>query len=337
MSSDNNKSNEVDQFSFQSIAAGVQRMRDEARGVAPTTTTSEVQQAPPEPSSSRVTEPQPQQPTPVQPAKEIVTKTNTYQRATLDPLTARPVRPFERLAVQRAGTPRSGGQGPSEILIARSQEGNPVYQLLATKRVRCRIDPTILSDYYISPTLQFLFLSLLYHGLHPEYIAERWKRLNKGSTIDRSRSNKVLRVLLVRVDVNSPEDYLRNLLVFCMKVGLAMVLAWSAEDAVEYIMLAKQIDDNPTKSLKSIEGNKATDYNTCIVESLTSIQLIQKPDVNNLLANCKSLKQIVLQSCRGNNTSGQGLSNISGLGSKKLANLKEAFQQPFIANKDYDK
>ncbi|KAM9888837.1 hypothetical protein OXX69_012983, partial [Metschnikowia pulcherrima] len=76
------------------------------------------------------------------------------------------------------------------------------------------------------------------------------------------------------------------------------------------------------------QGVKKTDYNSNIVNTLTTVRAVNKTDVANLLANCKSFKNIVLQS-----TSGDGLSAIQGLGGRKVTNLNAAFSEPFIFNK----
>ena len=332
------KSNDVDISSFASILAGAKRMREETRGdpgnTDRVTEASEVNQ---ESSftTTRQSIPQPPPPPPPPqdklPEKEIANVSNKYQRYSLNESTAKPVTPFKREAVLRSTTPGSRVQGPNQILINPRQEKNPLLKTPRMTKIPYRFDSSFLSDFYISPVFQILYLSLKYHNLHPEYLGERWKLFNKGSTInDSSRTDKALRVLLVNIDIPSPQATLRQIQGFCMKVGLTVVLVWSLEDAGNYIAMAKSVDDAPTKA-RSIEGNKATDYHTCANEALTGIRLVNITDATNLLANCKSIKKIVLEGCKGDNS--DGLSNIHGLGPKKLRALKDTFSDPFIINK----
>ncbi|CUM64237.1 uncharacterized protein PRCAT00001832001 [Priceomyces carsonii] len=224
--------------------------------------------------------------------------------------------------------------GPSEILVHKSQKGNPLLEHSLMKNTSWSYDDSILSDYYINPTLQILFLSLKYFKLHPEYIWQRLKKLNKGSIVDAKPNNRALRILLAVVDIDSHQEVLCNLLDICIKHDLSLVLAWSFEEAGNYIVFARQLDDAPAKRRAAVEGLKASDYNSCVVDSLSSIRLINKTDVSNLLANCKSIKNVILRSCEARD--GNALSNIGGLGSVKIGNMKLVFLEPFIYNKNYE-
>lgn len=201
-----------------------------------------------------------------------------------------------------------------------------------------KFDSSILSDYYINPTFQILFLSLKYYKLRPEYIWTRLKKLNKGSSQliiphRRGGDDKVLRILLVVVDIDSHQDVIRKLLDFCIKHDLSMVLAWSFEEAGNYIAMAKQLDNAPAKTRLNIKGVKLGDFTASVVEAFTSIRLVNKTDVSNMMANCRSVKNMVLESSRDD--SDNGLGNIPGFGPNKLRNLRSVFLEPFIYNKKY--
>lgn len=232
----------------------------------------------------------------------------------------------------RTSRPQTRGFVPSEILVNKSQTGNPLLKESMMKTTSWKFDSSILSDYYINPTLQILFLSLKYHKLRPEYIWQRLKKINKGSSVADSRNDRALRVLLTVVDIDSHQDILRDLLDFCIKHDLSLVLAWTFEEAGNYIVFAKQHDNAPAKTKQGIRGIRGTDYNSSLVEALTGIRLVNKTDVTNLLANCKSVKNIVQRSCQDKDSN---LENIGGLGSTKLKNLKNVFLEPFIYNKEY--
>lgn len=188
----------------------------------------------------------------------------------------------------------------------------------------------ILSDYYISATAQILFLSLKYHRLRPEYVWRRIEKL-KGSVVGpRSASDSTLRVLLVVVDIDAPQESLRHLLGVCVKHDLAMVVAWLFEEAGNYIAYLKHNETARARVGGSIQGIKRGDYNLNVVEALTSVRAVNKTDVASLLAHCGSFKDVVLRGAEED-----GLSGIGGVGGRKLQNLRAAFTEPFVWNKEY--
>lgn len=324
----------MDKSSFASILAGVQRMRDEY-----------------EPKSSNQqetasTSTAPQRPTP--PARPAPARPR-IERPVVVPRTR-----VERTGVSRSATPSGTSPSPtpdnastrnirqnqqvqshSAIQVANSQKGNPLLSQSLMKTQSWQYNGLILSDYYINPLIQILFLSLKYHKLHPEYIWTRLKRLNKGSTVvgDVSKNDRALRILLVVVDIDSHQESLRKLADICIKHDLSLVLAWSFEEAGNYVAFCKQLELSTSKVNSTIKGVKKDDYHSCLVDTLTSIKSVNKTDVVNLLANCKSFKNIVIQNSQGN---GKQMGNIQGLGTKKLNNMKSVFSEPFIYNKDYN-
>lgn len=217
--------------------------------------------------------------------------------------------------------------------MANSQKGNPLLTAPLMKSTPWSFNPSILSDYYINPTLQLLFLSLKYHKLRPEYIWQRLKKMNRGSIIG-PQKDQALRILLVVVDIDSHQEILRKLLDICIKHDLSLVLAWSFEEAGAYVAFCKQNELLASKVDSSIKGAKRDDYHSCVLDVLTGVRSVNKTDVANLLANCGLVKNIVSQSCRDNSDTG-GLGNIQGLGTRKLDNLRSVFSEPFIYNKDY--
>lgn len=222
----------------------------------------------------------------------------------------------------------------SSVQVSQSQKGNPLLSNSLMKSIPWSYNGSILSDYYVNPTLQILFLSLKYHKLHPEYIWQRLKKLNKGSTIVTTTNDRVLRLLLVVVDIDSHQEILRKLLNFCVKHDLSLILAWSFEEAGNYIAFCKQYELSSSKVKSAIRGTKSSEYQACVVDTLTSIRAVNKTDSVKLLANCGSVQNIVLQSCQDDEEI--GLSNIQGLGSRKLQSMKSVFLEPFIYNKEYD-
>ncbi|KAI5969124.1 RAD10 [Candida margitis] len=357
MSDSNDHSNgkdstDIDSSSFASILAGVKRMRDEYGGDLADNdiTIQKKPQPPPQPAPDHT----PTASSSAAPVSSTITTARQVletQKATLEKPTAKPVSPAPQQSRHqstssqpstsaKAGNqirsgrqpqqPRSGGL--SDILVHKSQEKNPLLSESMMKTTPWVFDGSILSDYYISPTFQILFLSLKYHKLRPEYIWTRLKKLNKGSSIVENRKDNNLRVLLVVVDIDSHQEVLRKLSDFCIKHDLSLVLAWSFEEAGNYIALGKHFDNAPHQAKQSIRGFKGTDYNSSVVEAFTGIKSVNKTDVSNLLANYKSVKEMVLQCSKHDN---EMMGNIPGMGAVKRHNLKQVFSEPFVLNKTY--
>ncbi|KAK6198739.1 restriction endonuclease type II-like protein [Scheffersomyces amazonensis] len=332
-----NKDSQVDSTSFASILAGVQRMREQYE---PSALETQV----PQQSNTRITSTNTDSisVTTTRPTNISTTgpKSNRdFLRATLSETTGNPISP---ISASRSPTPggqttvrnsRSAGNvtKTAKVLVGPSQKGNPLFTDSLLKTVGYEFDKEILCDYFINPTFQILFLSIKYHKLKPEYLWSRVKRLNRGSSSANTRNDRALRILLVVVDIESPQDQIRNLTDFAIKHDLSMVLAWSFEEAGNYIAFSKQLDNAPARTKQGIQGIRGTDYKSCVVEAFTGIRSVNKTDVSNLLANYGSVKEIVTKSCNSDN-----ITNISGMGATKIRNLKTIFSEPFIYNKHYE-
>lgn len=229
----------------------------------------------------------------------------------------------------RAGRLPVPVQTLSAIKVAPSQKGNPLLSSPQMKLMSWSYSSEILSDYYISATAQILFLSLKYHRLRPEYVWRRIEKL-KGSATGRSSADSTLRVLLVVVDIDAPQEALRHLLGVCVKHDLSMVVAWLFEEAGNYIAYLKHNEMARARVGGSIQGIKRGDYNLTVVESLTTVRAVNKTDVASLLAHCGSFKEVVMRGAEED-----GLSGIAGVGGRKLQNLRAAFTEPFVWNKEY--
>lgn len=315
--------NGIDQASFASILEGVRKMR-EAYEPVPTLPTPAVS------SNQNVKESAPiaAAPAPVsaQPVAAPISASNSVSASRNRPHNGADLRGTGQRRV------RQNIQTYTSIQVANSQKGNPLLESPAMKLTAWTYNPQILLDYYINATLQVLFLSLKYHKLRPEYVWRRIEKLNGGSsaTMPRQESDQVLRVLLVVVDIDLPQEVIRALLGICIKHDLSMVVAWSFEEAGNYVAYFKQNEMARSRIESSIQGIKKDDYNSTISSTLTTVRAVNKTDVINLLANCNSFKQVVLLA-----TQDDQLGNIQGLGDRKLHNLKTVFSEPFILNKEY--
>lgn len=219
---------------------------------------------------------------------------------------------------------RTNVQMYSQIQVSPSQKGNPMFQSPLLKGKPIAYNKEILSDYYINPTLQVLFLSLKYHQLHPEYIWRRCKKLNQGSVVSNVR-DKSLKILLAVIDIDNPQDNLRKLNNICIKQDLTLLVAWTFEQAGNYVAMLKEHELSYNKVNLTIKGVMQADYKSSLTNCLTNIKSINKTDVINLMTEIGSFKNIVENS---NDI------KINGFGDRKIQNLRQAFKEPFIYNKD---
>lgn len=343
---------DIDQSSFASILAGVQKMRDQYEPAVPSRFKRPLPsvEAPKAANSAE----------PIRVEREITTQATPVaqleqsgpSRHSGQSLSAQLVDSVQTLKTKETNNhvlkslpgPNGGSNRPRQkrsrtnnnvhsytsVQVAQSQKGNPLLESPLMKITPWSFNGQVLLDYYINATIQVLFLSLKYHKLRPEYVWRRIEKLKGGtSSTDVDINDEALRVLLVVVDIDSPQDALRSLLVICLKNDLTLVIAWSFEEAGNYIAYLKLNEMARSKVVSSIQGTKKGDYNSHIVETLTTVRAVNKTDVANLLANCKSFKQVVLAS-----TNEDGLKHIPGLGDRKVQNLRAVFSNPFIFNKE---
>ncbi|KAL1456553.1 hypothetical protein WDU94_001274 [Cyamophila willieti] len=114
----------------------------------------------------------------------------------------------------------SASKSSNAILVNPRQKGNPLLKHIG--KVPWEYDDKIVPDYVMGRTTCALFLSIKYHGLKPDYIADRIKALGKLYE---------LRVLLVLVDSKDPHHSLKYLTRVCLLCDLTLMLAWSPEEA----------------------------------------------------------------------------------------------------------
>lgn len=319
-------SENIDQSSFASILAGVQKMRQDYEVNVP------------EPSIVSTPAPEPTATAPEKVARnELPELRNTPIQVSAHERNSHPngSAPNEPQVPTNTRTNRRNinpnVHSYSQVQVANSQKGNPLLESPQMKLTPWTYNGQILLDYYINATAQVLFLSLKYHKLRPEYVWRRLEKLKGGSsTTEVDHNDEALRVLLVVVDIDSPQDVLRKLTVICVKNDLTMVVAWSFEEAGNYVAALKANERARSKIESAIQGTKKNDFNSNIVDTLTTVRAVNKTDVANLLANCKSLKNTVLQA-----TLGDGLLGIQGLGERKVTNLRASLSEPFIFNKEW--
>lgn len=166
------------------------------------------------------------------------------------------------------------------VVVHPRQRGNPLLDKLravpwafASEQVAAKQ----VSDYHVSDKTGVLFLSLKFHLLDPAYIVGRLLKM---------RGCYTLRVLLALCDVadgtSSASAALQELNVLCVQYTTTLVLAWSNDEAAQYIASLKQLE---RRSADAIREPMADEQDTLarVVDCLTQIRSVNKTDAVALM------------------------------------------------------
>lgn len=205
--------------------------------------------------------------------------------------------------------------GRSAIIISQRQKGNPVISRI--RGVPYEYGETT-ADFVTGATSCVLFLSLEYHKIHLEYIYTRMKKV--GRDFD-------LRILLVLVDIENHDEYLRNLTRVCMHNDFTMVLAWSKDEAANYLVRLKMQE---TAKATAIMGRTPQTYNEQLVEFLTKVRSVNSSDAYSLVSHFGTLKEAIL------NGSTDKYELVPRWGHRKASALNDTVTQKFIHTKEYN-
>lgn len=200
------------------------------------------------------------------------------------------------------------------ILVNPRQKGNPLLKHIG--KVPWEYDERIVPDYVMGRTTCALFLSIKYHALKPDYIADRIKALGKLYE---------LRVLLVLVDSKDPHHSLKYLTRVCLICDLTLMLAWSPEEAGQMIETYKVFENKPPDMIMEKQD---MDPHAKLVSALTSVRSINKTDAMTLLTTFGSLEAIV-------KATKDSLSLCPGIGPSKAARLHTVLHQPFLISDNF--
>uniref|UniRef100_A0A8D8Q1V0 DNA excision repair protein ERCC-1 n=1 Tax=Cacopsylla melanoneura TaxID=428564 RepID=A0A8D8Q1V0_9HEMI len=203
----------------------------------------------------------------------------------------------------------SASKSSNAILVNPRQKGNPLLKHIG--KVPWEYDERIVPDYVMGRTTCALFLSIKYHGLKPDYIADRIKALGKLYE---------LRVLLVMVDNKDPHHSLKYLTRVCLLCDLTLMLAWSPEEAGQMIETYKVFENKPPDMIMEKQD---TDPHAKLVSTLTTVRSVNKTDATTLLSTFGSLEAII-------KASKDSLSLCPGLGPSKASRLYNVLHQPFL-------
>ncbi|KAG1858098.1 restriction endonuclease type II-like protein [Suillus subluteus] len=210
-------------------------------------------------------------------------------------------------AAQKAKPPVVQPGTGNNIIINPNQRLNPVLECI---RNVGKEFGDIVSDFQVGRTSGVLFLSLKYHRLHPEYIHTRIEKLGHAFN---------LRILLIMCDVSEHQEPIRELTKVCLINNITIVVAWSIEEAGQYISTLKQFEHKPPDLIKERVDK---DYNAVLRTALTSINKVNKTDVETLRSSLGSFADIA-------RAPSDRLQSLPGFGPVKVRRIKDAFDKPF--------
>ncbi|KAG1828961.1 restriction endonuclease type II-like protein [Suillus variegatus] len=214
-------------------------------------------------------------------------------------------------AAQKAKPPVVQPGTGNNIIINPNQRLNPVLECI---RNVGKEFGDIVPDFQVGRTSGVLFLSLKYHRLHPEYIHTRIEKLGHAYN---------LRILLIMCDVSEHQEPIRELTKVCLINNITIIVAWSIEEAGQYISTLKQFEHKPPDLIKERVDK---DYDAVLRTALTSINKVNKTDVETLRSSLGLVGQSFADIARAPS---DRLQTLPGFGPVKVRRIKDAFDKPF--------
>ncbi|ETV87639.1 hypothetical protein H257_01143 [Aphanomyces astaci] len=197
--------------------------------------------------------------------------------------------------------------GTMVVLVHPSQSGNPMLHHM--QNVLPEVNADITADYMMGDTCAAYFISVRYHMLHPHYLKNKLARATRVK----------VQVLVCHVDVSDSESALKEINCEALSAGFSLLLAWSWKEAARYIETLKAYENKSAALIKEkVEG----DFNSQLIDVLTTVRSVNKTDVLTLSGSFGSLRRIM-------NATEEELALCPGIGGKKVQQLLEAFNQPF--------
>ncbi|CAB4252980.1 similar to Saccharomyces cerevisiae YML095C RAD10 Single-stranded DNA endonuclease (with Rad1p), cleaves single-stranded DNA during nucleotide excision repair and double-strand break repair [Maudiozyma barnettii] len=200
--------NNTDPTSFQSILAGVQKLREENGG--------------------NESQPQIQKP-PANKAQINVPPTNEGKQHVINSFNQqRPSFQYDNTNNQQNGKRQRQDQGLGKtVLVNTTQKENPLLDNLKNtnwRYVTSKGGSKIYYDYLIKGR-SVLFLTLSYHKLYADYITRRMAPLSKDDN----------NILIFVVDGTNSEEAINDITKMCMFNGFTFLVAFNFEQAAKYI------------------------------------------------------------------------------------------------------
>ncbi|ETW10128.1 hypothetical protein, variant 1 [Aphanomyces invadans] len=191
--------------------------------------------------------------------------------------------------------------GTMVVLVHPSQSGNPMLNHM--QNVLPEVNADVTADYMMGDTCAAYFISVRYHMLHPHYLKNKLARATRVK----------VQVVVCHVDVADCESALKEINCEALGAGFTLLLAWSWKETLKAY---------ENKSAALIKEKIDGDFNSQLVDVLTTVRSVNKTDVLTLSGSFGSLSRIM-------NATEEELALCPGIGGKKVQQLLEAFNQPF--------
>ena len=192
--------------------------------------------------------------------------------------------------------------------ISETQRGNPIVRENKLTGAEIEWSRELSADYAIGKNLAVLFLSLKWHRQHPDYIGTRIRQFKGGFTT---------RVILLVVDVPSPDANIARLTVMANANAMNIVLAFDYEEAARWLMAFYNSQDAAVDDLKAVNETNME----IAVDALNALGA-SKREAETVLANYATLAEALL-------ASSESLASCTGMSDSKAEALTEAITTPF--------
>ena len=203
-------------------------------------------------------------------------------------------------------------------MVHERQRQNPLLRYIAHVRIDFSSAPA--ADFVMSAHASALFLSLRYHLLRPDYLAQRIAALapSPSSAATAPLARTPLTLLLLVVDAPEPQRALRELNAVALQHALTLIVCASNREAARYLETYRAYAQ---KSADAIRGNSdATPY-ARYAECVTSLRPLSSTDALTLAQQLGSVRAIV-------SASTEQLVLCPGFGAAKVRQMQRAFTQP---------
>ena len=133
---------------------------------------------------------------------------------------------------------------PYQILINPSQKNNPLWSHIHFKT---KIRKNQIADFSIPHfRMSIIFLGLAFHYKYPNYIKEKLDDFVNSNEYKMSSNN----ILFLLINTKDPNDYMTDLQVHSVKMGITVLIGLSNDDIANYIRSIIYISKNEKHYLK---------------------------------------------------------------------------------------
>lgn len=202
------------------------------------------------------------------------------------------------------------------LVVHERQRQNPLLHYIAHVRIDFSTAPA--TDFVMSAHASALFLSLRYHLLRPDYIAQRIAALAPAATAAAPAPRTPLTLLLLVVDAPESQRALRELNALALQHGLTLIVCANNREAARYLETYRAYAH---KSADAIKGSAESTPYARYAECVTTVRAVSSTDALTLAKQFGSLRTLIT-------ASPEQLVLCPGFGAAKVRQMQRAFTQP---------